>query len=73
MREKIRDSRKALIMDLLGQKMTPMDIQFFLISEPQSDWTPQEIKGFLIELGVPKKSLWQEQKGDNYHCSIGWY
>jgi len=59
-KKEIIASRKAVVKDLLAQGLKPKGVLELLLTEPDSDWTEKEVKDFLIELGVPKKELWQE-------------
>lgn len=84
-RKSVKESRKAVVKDLLRQKLSPKQIKHILLTDHvlvkgkvlKSDWTAEEIKGYLIELGIPGKDLWSENprvpQGDNYHPSVGWY
>lgn len=81
----ITASRKAVIKDLLRQKLSPKQIRYILLTDHvlvkgkilKSDWTAEEIKGYLMELGISKTKLWSENPrvpaGDNYHSAVGWY
>ena len=68
---RIEYSRKAVVLDLLRQGLTPEGIRDILTTEEKSDWKISEIRKILIELGMPKSKLWKLGSYEEIKLNLG--